>query len=208
VVEHPDDLALAQRLAAGDSAAFTLVFETYFPRLYRFALGRLSGDADQAEEATQRCLCRAVRRFDSYRGEASLFTWLCQICRHEIADLLETLHRDQSRFASPDEDPELRAHLESLAANASSDPLALADQKDRSRMVQLVLDHLPARYGDVLEWKYIEGIRVEEIAQRLQVTPLAAESALARARRAFRGAWQSVSGESFPEPDFAGGARQ
>ena len=38
-----------------------------------------------------------------------------------------------------------------------------------SRLVQLTLDALPGRYGDVLEWKYIHGLAVVEIAARLIV---------------------------------------
>jgi RNA polymerase sigma-70 factor (ECF subfamily) len=47
---------------------------------------------------------------------------------------------------------------------------------------------LPQRYGDVLEWKYIDGLEVAEIARRLEVGPKAAESVLGRARAAFRDA--------------------
>jgi RNA polymerase sigma-70 factor (ECF subfamily) len=196
-MEHSQDLALARRLATGEPRAFAGFFDEYFPRLYRFALARLRSDADAAEEATQRTLCRAVRKFELYRGEASLLTWLCQICRHEMADMLEADARQQARPPTTlrEESPEIRARLESLPADESSDPVVLAARTDRQQLVQATLDHLPCRYGDVLEWKYIEGVRVEEIARRLEVTPLAAESLLARARRAFRSAWQSVTGE-------------
>lgn len=207
MAEHPDDLALAKRLASGEPRAFADFFDGYFPRLYRFALTRLNSDADAAEEATQRTLCRAVRKFELYRGEASLLTWLCQICRHEIADMLEAHARAFVRppGAIGEDGPELRARLESIPAGEGSDPVTLAVRDDRRRLVQATLDHLPWRYGDVLEWKYIEGLRVEEIARRLEVTPLAAESLLARARRAFRSAWQSVAGEPLPAADLAEG---
>lgn len=32
----------------------------------------------------QSTLIKAMRSLSSWRGEASLFTWLCTICRHEI----------------------------------------------------------------------------------------------------------------------------
>jgi RNA polymerase sigma-70 factor (ECF subfamily) len=50
----------------------------------------------------------------------------------------------------------------------------------------VVLDYLPRRYGQVLEWKYIEGLSVKEIADKLGIAPKAAESTLTRARNAFR----------------------
>ena len=64
------------------------------------------------------------------------------------------------------------------------------------RLVQSVLDSLPARYGDVLEWKYVEGRSVEEIGVRLGIGHTAAQSILARARAAFRDALDTVLGAS------------
>jgi RNA polymerase sigma-70 factor, ECF subfamily len=58
--------------------------------------------------------------------------------------------------------------------------------------VQAILDRLPARYGDALEWKYVEGLSVMEIAERLGVGAKAAESLLTRARTAFRDAYTSA----------------
>jgi RNA polymerase sigma-70 factor (ECF subfamily) len=58
---------------------------------------------------------------------------------------------------------------------------------------------LPPRYGDALEWKYIEGYSAEEIARRLNVGVDAANSLLARAKRAFRevyGALEAARGAS------------
>jgi RNA polymerase sigma-70 factor (ECF subfamily) len=61
------------------------------------------------------------------------------------------------------------------------------------RLVQEVLDCLPVNHGNALEWKYIEGFSVTEIASRLQVTELAAQSLLSRARSAFREALVELS---------------
>lgn len=195
MAEHPEDLDLARRLAAGERQLFTRFFELYFPRVYRFALSRLGGNADAAEEVSQRTVCRAVRKLGLYRGEASLLTWLCQICRRELSDFAAARAQDLARHVAIDDDPEIRAALESIPASDAYDPLESVARSDRSRLIQAVLDYLPGRYGDVLEWKYIEGLRVDEIARRLDVTALAAESILARARRSFKEAWRGVAGE-------------
>jgi RNA polymerase sigma-70 factor (ECF subfamily) len=195
LAEHPEDLDLAKRLAAGEQSLFSGFFETYFPRLFRFALVRLRGDFDAAEEITQRTLCKAVRKLDLYRGEASLLTWLCQICRREIADFAAARQHELARYVAVDDDPDVRAAVESIPAGDAFDPMEHVARRDRGRLVQIVLDHLPARYGDVLEWKYVEGLAVDEIAERLTVSSHAAESMLARARRAFREAWRGLAGE-------------
>jgi RNA polymerase sigma-70 factor (ECF subfamily) len=76
--------------------------------------------------------------------------------------------------------------LDAIATLSRDDPENELHRRELSRLVQAVLDQLPARYGDALEWKYIEGIPVQEIARRLGLGYKAAESLLTRARQAFR----------------------
>ena len=61
------------------------------------------------------------------------------------------------------------------------------------RLIQVALDRLPARYGDVLEWKYVEGHSVKEIARRLDIGTEATQSLLARAKRAFADVYNSLT---------------
>ena len=177
------DRALVKRLVAGDERAFDEFFADYFPRLFRFALARLR-DEDAAEDVVQATLVQAVRKLHTWRGEAALFTWLCTICRREAGAYAE---RTARRLHVPlgDDDPDVRAALESLAAGVDGPEAALV-RGDIGRLVQLALDHLPPRYSHVLEWKYLEDLSMQEIAARLETTPKAVESLLTRARDAFR----------------------
>jgi RNA polymerase sigma-70 factor (ECF subfamily) len=70
------------------------------------------------------------------------------------------------------------------------------ERRDVARLVQITLDALPGRYGDVLEWKYIQGLAVAEIAVRLESTPKAVESMLTRARAAFREGFSALGGSA------------
>jgi RNA polymerase sigma-70 factor (ECF subfamily) len=199
VVEHPQDWQLVQRVLAGDEKEFARLFRENYPRLYRFAFSRLGRDADAADEMAQRTLCRAMRKLHLYRAEASLYTWLCRLCRNEIYDHLESLGRQGQRIVSIEDDDSLRTVLESLPADRASDPASTVRSREITRFVQLVLDFLPARYTDILKLKYVEDLGVEEIAGRLSLTTHAAESLLARARRSFREAWLRVTGESLSD---------
>jgi RNA polymerase sigma-70 factor (ECF subfamily) len=186
------DLALARRLLAGDEAAFDEFFAAYSPRLYRFALGRLDGNEDAAEEIVQRVLIRGLERLRSYKGEAALLTWLCTLCRHEIAALRE--RQGRAREVSLFEDrAEVRAILDALAGADADHPDSQLHRRELTGLVQLTLDHLPGRYGEVLEWKYIDDLSVGEIARRLGVGYKAAESLLTRAREAFREGFSFVT---------------
>ncbi len=179
------------RMRAGNEEAFEAFFGRYFPGLFRFALSRL-GEEDAAEEAAQAALGRALTRLQTYRGEAALFTWLCTFCRHEIAALLEKRRRAGTAVALVEDAPEVRAALEVLAG-AEAGPEEALRRRETARLVQATLDALPQRYGDALEWKYVQGLSVREIAERLGVGPKAAESVLTRARDAFREGFSSVT---------------
>jgi RNA polymerase sigma-70 factor (ECF subfamily) len=190
---HQSDKTIVRRMLAGDEEAFEQFFETYFPGLYRFAVRRLDRDANAAEEVVQATLCKAVTKLATYRGEAPLFMWLCTFCRHEIS----AWHSRQQRSAQHEiplieDTPEIRAALESIGAEDGAAPDDRLRRQELARLVRVTLDSLPPRYGDALEWKYIQELSVSDIAARLRVGPKAAESLLTRARQAFRDAFATV----------------
>jgi RNA polymerase sigma-70 factor (ECF subfamily) len=187
---------LVKAMLAGDERAFNRFFTGYFPRVYRFALPRLGGDAEAAKEVVQATLIKAIRNLTQFRGEAALFSWVCQICRHQVTDYLRARKRYTDRVVPIDDRPDIAAAMESIAAPEADQPLNQLGNEETRRLVQTVLDRLPGRYGDVLEWKYIEGRSVEEIGELLGVGHTAAQSMLARARIAFREALETVFGST------------
>lgn len=188
---HNDDMALVRKMLSGQQAAFDEFFNAYFDRLFRFAMARLDNDEEAAEDAVQQALTRAVQRLKQYRGEAALFTWLCTICRNAIADSFRAKDRPRGPTVPFEDNAEIRAALESLAVPLEDPHQAMINEQIR-RLIQAILDHLPSRYADVLEWKYIQGLSVKEISERLQVAPKAAESLLGRARAAFRDGFAAI----------------
>ena len=190
---HQSDRDLVQRMLAGDQRAFQEFFDSHFPGLYRFAMTRLGHDADVAEEVVQSTLCKVVRKLHTYRGEASLFTWACTFCRWEISAWQSKHGRRGLVVELVEEAPEVRAALESLSALDAAGPRERLLRQEVADLVRLTLDQLPRRYGDALEWKYVEGLSVKEIAVRLDLGPKAAESLLTRARQAFREAFATLT---------------
>lgn len=188
-----DDRGLVRRMRAGEEAAFDEFFESHFSRLYRFALARLNQDADAAEDVVQVTLCKAVAGLKGYRFESALYTWLCAICRHVIAAHYERLERRPEPAGLIEDSPGVRAALESLATTLGQDPESQMRRLEIARLVQVTLDALPRAYGDALEWKYVHGLPVKEIAARLNVGLKAAESLLTRARAAFRDGFSAVT---------------
>jgi RNA polymerase sigma-70 factor (ECF subfamily) len=186
------DASLVRRVRAGEEAAFGEFFSLYFPRLYRFAIARLDGNEDASEEVVQQTLIRAIDRLHTFRGDAALLTWLCTLCRHEIAEWIDRAWRDRGVSLS-DEQERSRLAVDRLAAG-DIDPHNALHRREVRQLVHAALDHLPDRYGDVLEWKYLEELPVDEIAGRLGLNYKAAESLLTRARAAFRDTFSRLAG--------------
>ena len=186
------DRGLVRRMLSGDERAFDEFFDGHFPGLYRFALTRLSNDEDAAEDIAQAAICKAMTKLETYRGEAALFTWLCTFCRHEISDYFKQNKMTLHPVDLVEDTPEIRAALESSGRTPEGPEKAL-DRAEIGRLVQVVLDQLPPHYGNALEWKYIEGMPVREIAMRLELSPKAAESLLTRAREAFRDGFSALT---------------
>ncbi len=195
------DHELVGRLLRGERTAFDAFFNEYYPKLYRFAKRRLLRDTAAAEDIAQATMCRALESLRGYRGEAALMTWLCTICRREMSARWE-----ESRHWNPvphlaEDDPAVRAALESLLSSEQADPLRAADREQVRESIFAALDYLPAPYGDILEWKYLRDMSMGEIAGRLGRSPKAVESLLTRAREAFREAFNLLAGsgaESIP----------
>jgi len=185
---------LVSRMLSGDEHAFAEFFDGYFPGLYRFALTRLHGDEDAAEEVVQATMGEAIRKIATYRGEAALFTWLCTFCRHEIARFCRRAGRQPASVGLVEDEPAIAAALATLAAGEAA-PHAALERAETRRLVHVVLDGLPPRYAAALEWKYVDDSSVQEIADRLQLSVKAAESVLTRAREAFRRSFALLAGD-------------
>ena len=185
MANYPDDKRLVKQLLANDEQAFDRFFKENFARLYRFALTRLPDDPEGTREVVQIALSRAIAKLHTYRGESALFTWLCAITRNEMSDWLARQGRYRQHIVLTEDYPEIQAAVDSFQAPRADNPEQNYQRTELVRLIQVALDRLPPKYGNVLEWKYIEGYSVGEIAERLDLGNEATQSLIARAKRAF-----------------------
>jgi RNA polymerase sigma-70 factor (ECF subfamily) len=185
-----DDRDLVRRMLRGEERAFDEFFDQHIDRVFRFAARRL-GDPAAAEDVAQVTLVQAIRKLHTWKGEAALFTWLCAICRREV--MAWTARTGRTPQPVIEDEAGMRLLFERLASTDESPDLT-AERHELSALIQSVLDHLPHRYGDILEWKYLRDWPVSRVADRLGVSEKAAESMLTRAREAFRQGFTSIPG--------------
>jgi len=186
------DLKLAKSIVKGDENAFNRFFDDYHPRLFRFIMSRLDQDYDLANDMAQDTLCKALDKMADYRGEASIFTWMCQISRSLIHAHFVKQKRRQKVVTPLADTAEMRNILENIAMNDQQQPERLTMNRQLKQILEEVLDHLPSDYGNVLTWKYLDHLSVNEIATQLRTTEIAAQSTLARARKSFQSVIKSM----------------
>ena len=183
-----DEQDLITRMRRGEQQAFDQFFDAYAERLGSFAARRSALEPSAIEDVVQMTMINAMRSLASFRGESSLFTWLCQICRNQLADARRKAAR-QPPMESLERMSEEKPLAKVVQLTDFRDPLDECAADDDRAAVRRVINRLPAHYARILELRFGDELTVPEISRVLQVSESAAESLLVRARQAFRAEW-------------------
>jgi RNA polymerase sigma-70 factor (ECF subfamily) len=152
------------------------MFDRHFDAVYAYIAYRVAPDRQAAEDLTQEVFLAAFESMTSFRGDGTVLSWLRMIARNKVADHL--------RAKTATQDVAALAGIEDPAGRATAE---WTERQERAVRVSRALRQLPAGYADVLEEKYLDGLSVREMARRRGQSEKAVESALGRARAAFRG---------------------
>jgi len=159
----------------GDSLAIERLIQTYQQDVYRLALSILD-DADDADDATQEVFVAALRALDSFRGDASLKTWLFRItvnlCRNR-------LQRDKSRGR-------LHQILQSLFLQNQAHPESDAVQRESDSALWRAVHALGDKHRIPVILRYYHEMTVVEIAETLGLPVGTIHSRLNHARDKLR----------------------
>lgn len=177
------EIALRDRILAGDQDAARWLFEEHFDALYEFAHYRLGGERAQAEDVVQDTFVVALESLSSFDGRSSLHTWLCGIAKNKV----RALRRKRRPAPLADVLDEADDEIDAVLARVSSEPLPdwALERKETRELVGATLSSLPIDYRRALVAKYVSGRSVAQIAQDVGRSEKAAESLLTRARAAF-----------------------
>ena len=172
---------------------------------------RMTGSVHEAEDLVQETFLRAWKSYESFEGRASLRTWLYRIATNVCLTALEgdkrrPLPTGLGAPSSEAGDP-LRESTEILwlepAADADVlDPADVAAARSSIRLAFVAaLQHLPPRQRAVLVLREVLAWSAAEVAQELDMTVAAVNSALQRARETLGKV--SLQEASVSEPDDA-----
>jgi len=168
---------LITKIIAQDKKAIKYFYQKHYACLLNFVLRKIDKQED-AEEIVQDVLMDALDSMPFFKGNSSLFSWVCGIAKHNMADFYRKQKIKRIVFSK-------LPWLKKIADEALSPEFAYEKKQLQKRFFK-VLSALPEGFSQILRLKYIDSLSVSEIAENLEISYKAAESKLFRARVAFR----------------------
>ena len=180
--QYAQETELITRLRCGDPTAMEQIFKTHFDRLFSLVFYQVGRNREIAEDIVQDTFLSALNVADSFRGESRLYTWLCGIAYHKIADFYRQQRRaiDYSKVTIID-----TITAEKASINSPSIP-SQAESEETRQAINDALSSLPLDYRQVLIFKYVEEMSVHVISNIMRRSPKSVEGLLSRGRAALR----------------------
>jgi RNA polymerase sigma-70 factor (ECF subfamily) len=186
------DVSLLQKAQKGDRGAYGQIVLLYQDRLYN-AVVRLVGDREEARELTQEAFTRGLMKLDTFRGDASPYTWLFRIAVNLAISQLRKVQRNRvfsldrpSANGQGRGDDQAAGLIDRVAQDRSEPPPQRLERRERDEAVLAALGRLDAEYRAVLVMRDIEGFDYQQMADILGLPLGTLKSRLFRARLALR----------------------
>jgi RNA polymerase sigma-70 factor (TIGR02960 family) len=206
-----DLIAPPGEAAMPSDAEFAALAEPFRPELLAHCY-RILGSIHDAEDLVQETYLRAWRGFGRFEGRSSLRRWLYKIATMACLTALESRSRrplpsglgapsDDHRVAVAPPEPSV-AWLQPAPDTlfGGDDPAAVVSARTGVRLAFIAaLQYLPARQRAVLTLRDVLAFRTAEVAEMLDMTEAAVDSALRRARTHLAEA--APAADDLAEPD-------
>jgi RNA polymerase sigma-70 factor, ECF subfamily len=170
--DYITDVAIVERVLAGDAALYELIMRRYNRLLFRLARAVLRED-DEARDAVQVAYVRAYYHLDQFRGPTGFKSWLARIVVNEANARLRRaptlVEHDDQVLALPDWDAE--------------GPESAAIAGDLLQVLQAAIDRLPEEFRSVFMLRGVEQLSVAETADMLGIKAATVKTRFHRARR-------------------------
>ena len=169
------DEELIQHVLAGNSEAFRYIVERYQGRVATTVKAML-GDGNDAQDVGQETFIRFYKSLSSFRGEASVATYLNRIAINLSLNAIKRRKRFFSRFE----------RTEDNQIYASEETTVDADSFEKRELIEHALQKLKPDFRAVVVLRYIEGYSTRETADLLGVPVGTVLSRLSRAQNKLR----------------------
>jgi RNA polymerase sigma-70 factor (ECF subfamily) len=182
----PKDVALLERIRAGDERACEALVRQHGGRMLAVARRFLRTEEDSAD-AVQDAFLSAFRSLERFKRNSALGTWLHRIVVNVC--LMRLRARSRSREVRIDDllpTFDETGHHSHPVRPWEDDGLARLTRVETRAHVRACIDRLPDPYREVLVLRDIEELDTEQTAQQLGINPGAVKTRLHRARQVLR----------------------
>jgi RNA polymerase sigma-70 factor (ECF subfamily) len=165
---------LSQTIAILSENEFESLFKLYFKPLCGFSKGFVY-DADAAHEIVQNVFVNLWQKRDALDLNQSIKSYLYTSVRNRSLNYL----RDHKKFRSSILDDEL-SHYEASPSAFS------IEQDDLQALIDQSIASLPEKCREVFELSRFEGLKYQEIADKLQISIKTVENQMGKALKVLR----------------------
>lgn len=173
---------LIGRLKAGDMIAFDVIYQEYSKRLYAFAFGLLK-DHDQSEELVQDVFVTLWEKREQINTDFQFEHYLFTICYNSVRKFFR-----RKKLENKVKDYLIKNTPESIPV--TSDTVIYNELMD---FVDRTVDKLPAKRKAVFKLSRQEGMKIKEIAEKLNISSRTAETHLTKALKFIKMEMEKVS---------------
>lgn len=171
------DAQLVEGIRQARQADFAILYERYFPRIYRFAFARLRNHAD-TEEVVQETFAAVFRSIDAYREQSSLLSWIYGIAKNTVNNYIRRARAHEQRVERAETELVRSAH--SLDACTPEEHLSL---RRYEAAIQERLASVAEWHQEVFVLRHVDNLPIGEIAKRVSRSNDAVRSSLYRIKR-------------------------
>jgi RNA polymerase sigma-70 factor (ECF subfamily) len=185
---------IAKGLQHGESQAWEELYESYIEQVWKNVSRLVGGDSATVADIVQETFLAAARSakyFNPNRG--SLWGWLWTIAKRQIG--LYYRKQKPNALLSQSQDWWTSLNGEKLAwIDAKADmPSEILQSRELAELVRCALRELPGDSQSMLLAKYVDNQSGKQIAEQMNCSEDAVRSKLARARKAFRKAFERLN---------------
>jgi RNA polymerase sigma-70 factor (ECF subfamily) len=154
--EAQDERLLVDAAKAGDQAALSELYQSYFPRLYRYILAR-TGNTYDAEDLTEEVFMRVLEAIDRFQWrEAPFSAWLFRIAHNAV---ISQRRKESARGRS--------SPLNDGLPIDSAGPEELVESRVALNEVMQAAQRLPDAQRQVISLRFAAGLSVAETARAM-----------------------------------------
>ena len=174
------DEVLVERICAGESEAFEILYQRYFKRVYAFVKRRVRSRED-AEEVVQEAFTNLFSSLASFRGEAPFAAWVLGLTRRTVANRFKRKRHTMVPLL-PEEEPE-KINLPFPMLRREATPHEHYECQERMAQLERAAQQLTPEQWRLFELHHLEECSIQDLAIAFQRSQDSVKSNLYRARR-------------------------